>query len=72
MSSRPPAIEVERLNKTFRVPEQRVHTLKERAQHPFRKTRYDELRVLDDVSFRVLEGEFSEFSAATDPGRAPS
>ena len=35
-----------------------MHTLKERALHPFRKTRYDELHVLDDVTFRVLEGEF--------------
>jgi ABC-type polysaccharide/polyol phosphate transport system ATPase subunit len=54
----PIAIEVERLDKTFRVPDQRVHTLKERALHPFRRTRYHELHVLDDVSFRVHQGEF--------------
>jgi ABC-type polysaccharide/polyol phosphate transport system ATPase subunit len=52
------AINVERLEKTFRIPEHRVHTLKERALHPFRPTRYDELRVLDDISFAIDKGEF--------------
>jgi ABC-type polysaccharide/polyol phosphate transport system ATPase subunit len=56
--TRPVAIDVERLEKTFRVPEHRVHTLKERALHPFRRTRYEELHVLNGLSFRVLEGEF--------------
>jgi ABC-type polysaccharide/polyol phosphate transport system ATPase subunit len=52
------AIEVEGLEKTFRIPEHRVSTLKEKALHPLRRTRYSELRVLRDVSFRILEGEF--------------
>ena len=52
------AIEVDRLEKTFRIPEQRAHTLKERALHPFRRTGYEELHVLNGISFRVLEGEF--------------
>ena len=56
--TQPVAIDVERLEKTFRIPEHRVQTLKERALHPFRPTRYDELRVLDDISFQVHEGEF--------------
>ena len=58
MASRPIAVDVEHLHKTFRIPEHRVHTLKERALHPFRRTAYEELRVLDDVSFRILQGEF--------------
>jgi ABC-2 type transport system ATP-binding protein len=58
MPTAPVAIEVERLHKAFRMPEHRVHTLKERALHPFRRTRYVELKVLQDISFRVLEGEF--------------
>ena len=56
--TRPVAIDVEHLEKTFRIPEHRVQTLKERALHPFRPTRYDELHVLRDVSFQVNEGEF--------------
>src|SRR5918911_4009083 len=52
------AIEVRDLEKTFRIPKQQVHTLKERALHPFRGTTFDELRVLRGISFDVLEGEF--------------
>ena len=53
-----PAIEVDGVHKTFRIPEHRVSTLKERALHPMRKTRYSELHVLQDVSLRILPGEF--------------
>jgi len=56
--TQPVAIDVERLEKTFRIPEHRVQTLKERALHPFRRTRYTELHVLQDVSFRIMRGEF--------------
>jgi ABC-type polysaccharide/polyol phosphate transport system ATPase subunit len=52
------SIEVEGLEKTFRIPRQQVHTLKERALHPLRRSTYDELRVLRGVSFDVAEGEF--------------
>jgi ABC-type polysaccharide/polyol phosphate transport system ATPase subunit len=53
-----PAIEVDGVDKTFRIPEHRVSTLKERALHPFRRSRHSELHVLQDVSFRILQGEF--------------
>jgi ABC-2 type transport system ATP-binding protein len=53
-----PSIEVRDLEKTFRVPKQQVHTLKERALHPLRRTRHDELNVLRGITFDVLEGEF--------------
>jgi ABC-type polysaccharide/polyol phosphate transport system ATPase subunit len=52
------AIEVRDLEKTFRIPKQQVHTFKERALHPLRRSRYDELNVLRGISFDVLEGEF--------------
>src|SRR4051794_8293585 len=52
------AIEVRDLAKTFRVPKQQIHTFKERALHPFRRQRHDELEVLRGISFDVLEGEF--------------
>src|SRR4051794_2878928 len=52
------AIEVEGLEKTFRIPKHQVQTLKERALHPFRRTEYDELRVLRGVGFTIPQGEF--------------
>src|SRR5918911_1838533 len=52
------AIEVRDLEKTFRIPKEQVHTLKERALHPFRRTAHDDLHVLRGISFNVLEGEF--------------
>jgi ABC-type polysaccharide/polyol phosphate transport system ATPase subunit len=52
------AIEARGLAKTFRIPRDRVDTLKERALHPFRRRRYDEHRVLDAIDFDVRQGEF--------------
>ncbi len=53
-----PVIAIDGLTKTFRLPRHRVSTLKERALHPLRRTVYDELRILQDVSFTVGRGEF--------------
>ena len=53
-----PAIVVRDVGKTFRVPEQRVHTLKERALHPRRRIGYRTFRALDSISFAVSRGEF--------------
>jgi ABC-type polysaccharide/polyol phosphate transport system ATPase subunit len=58
MSSAPISVRVTGLSKTFRVPEHRVHTLKERALHPLRRTSFDQFLVLNDISFEVLQGEF--------------
>jgi ABC-type polysaccharide/polyol phosphate transport system ATPase subunit len=52
------AVRVERLSKEFRLPHEQVHTLKERAVHPFRRRTFDRLRALDDVSLEVARGEF--------------
>jgi ABC-type polysaccharide/polyol phosphate transport system ATPase subunit len=49
---------VENVSKAFRLPHQRVHTLKERALHPFKKGGYEDLVALRDLSFTVKEGEF--------------
>jgi ABC-2 type transport system ATP-binding protein len=54
----PPAIRVEDLHKSFRIPTQRVDSLKERAVHPFASREYRELRALDGISFEVRQGEF--------------
>jgi ABC-type polysaccharide/polyol phosphate transport system ATPase subunit len=53
-----PAISIEHLSKTFRLPQQRYSTFKERALHPFRSRVFDELRALQDVSVDVQRGEF--------------
>jgi ABC-2 type transport system ATP-binding protein len=54
----PLAIQVEDLHKSFRIPTQRVDSLKERAVHPFAARDYRELRALDGVSFEIRRGEF--------------
>jgi ABC-type polysaccharide/polyol phosphate transport system ATPase subunit len=52
------AIEVRDVAKTFRIPEHRIDSLKERAVHPLARPTYRELRALRDVSFEVEKGEF--------------
>ena len=58
MSAPETAIVVQEVTKRFRVPRERVMTLKERALHPFRTVPTDELAAIDDVSFEVAPGEF--------------
>jgi ABC-type polysaccharide/polyol phosphate transport system ATPase subunit len=58
MASSQVAIRVHQLDKSFRLPKYRMHTLKERAIHPFRRHRFDEFHVLHGIDFEVLEGEF--------------
>jgi ABC-2 type transport system ATP-binding protein len=54
----PAAIRVEDIHKAFRIPTQRVDSLKERAVHPFASRDHRELRALDGVSFEIRQGEF--------------
>lgn len=53
-----PALAARGLDKRFRIPEERSDTLKERALHPFRRSRHEQLHALEDISFRVEPGEF--------------
>ena len=53
-----PAVVVDDVSKSFRLPHERVHTLKERALHPLRRSGHDTLRALREVSFVVERGEF--------------
>ena len=43
-------------HKSFRIPEQRIDSLRERATHPFTRVEYREHRALRDVSFDVHAG----------------
>jgi ABC-type polysaccharide/polyol phosphate transport system ATPase subunit len=54
----PVVIEVRGVQKTFRVPEQRIDTLKERATHPLSRLAHRELHALREISFEVHKGEF--------------
>jgi ABC-2 type transport system ATP-binding protein len=57
-ASTPPAIQVEDLHKSFRIPTHRVDSFKERVVRPFAGRDYRELRALDGVSFEIRRGEF--------------
>ncbi len=51
-------IQVQGVKKTFRMPDRKVDTLKERVAHPLRKVQYRKLEALKGVSFEVHRGEF--------------
>ena len=46
------------ISKSFRLPKEQVHTLKERVIHPFRRPGSERLDALREVSFDVASGEF--------------
>jgi ABC-2 type transport system ATP-binding protein len=50
-------IEVEHLCKSFQIPSVKRETIREHFFSAWRRASYEELRVLDDVSFRVERGE---------------
>jgi ABC-2 type transport system ATP-binding protein len=58
MTGRPVVIEVREVEKTFRIPQHRIDTLKERVLHPLARGEYRELRALRGVTFDVSAGEF--------------
>ena len=60
MSAEPshPVVVADGIRKTFHVPKEQVHTLKERALHPLRNRTEDRFTALRDVSFEAEKGEF--------------
>jgi ABC-2 type transport system ATP-binding protein len=57
-SASPIVVDARGVNKTFRIPEHRIDSLKERAVHPLRRSEYRELKALRDISFEIRGGEF--------------
>ncbi len=53
-----PAVAARDVHKTFTIPEERTHTLKERVLHPFRRVGQEHLHALKGISFDVEPGEF--------------
>ena len=53
-----PAVVARSVSKSFVVPEERRHTLKERALHPRKRIRFNTFKALNDISFAVSRGEF--------------
>ena len=49
---------IQDVSKTFRLPHQQYSTLKERALHPLRRTTYDELHAVNNVTLEIADGEF--------------
>ena len=69
-SSSVPPIVIEAVSKTFRVPEERTHTLKERALHPLRRIRHQTFKALQDISFDVRPGEFFGIAGRNGSGKS--
>jgi ABC-type polysaccharide/polyol phosphate transport system ATPase subunit len=68
--ARLPAIAVRSVSKTFRIPEEQVHTLKERVLHPRRRAAHHTFRALNDISFAVEEGEFFGIAGRNGSGKS--
>jgi ABC-type polysaccharide/polyol phosphate transport system ATPase subunit len=66
----PPPIVADSVSKTFRVPQERTHTLKERALHPLRRTRHESFAALNDISFDVRSGEFFGIAGRNGSGKS--
>ena len=68
--ARLPAVVARSVSKSFTVPEEKVHTLKERALHPRRKIRSTTFSALNDVSFAVARGEFFGIAGRNGSGKS--
>ena len=58
LADEPVVIEARGVAKSFRIPEHRIDSLKERATHPFARMHYRQLDALQEMSFDIHKGEF--------------
>ena len=52
------AIKVENVSKTFRIPHEKISSLRGAFVNAFKSHGYEEFKAVDDVSFEVKKGEF--------------
>jgi ABC-2 type transport system ATP-binding protein len=52
------AIKVEHLSKTFKIPHEKISSLRGAFTSVFKKKSFEEFKALDDISFEVKKGEF--------------
>lgn len=64
------AIRVEHVSKTFRIPQQRRTTIRERALSFYKKMTYESFRALDDISFDIKKGEFISIIGRNGSGKS--
>jgi ABC-type polysaccharide/polyol phosphate transport system ATPase subunit len=65
-----PVVVARSVSKSFTVPEEQVHTLKERALHPRRRIRRNTFQALNDISFAVETGEFFGIAGRNGSGKS--
>ena len=65
-----PVVVARSVSKTFTVPEEQIHTLKERALHPRRRVRRNTFKALNDISFVVEPGEFFGIAGRNGSGKS--
>jgi ABC-type polysaccharide/polyol phosphate transport system ATPase subunit len=65
-----PAVVARSVSKSFRIPEERAHTLKERVLHPRRRRGHQTFDALSDITFAVREGEFFGIAGRNGSGKS--
>ena len=65
-----PVVVARSVSKAFHVPQERRHTLKERALHPRRRIRQTKFQALRDVSFAIGSGEFFGIAGRNGSGKS--
>jgi ABC-2 type transport system ATP-binding protein len=65
-----PVVVARSVSKRFTVPEEQIHTLKERAMHPRRRIRRNTYQALNDISFAVESGEFFGIAGRNGSGKS--